>query len=218
MFGSAAMVNSDLKESDFEEVNAFLRLFSSLMLDSCSKAGIGRAHTPFGRPSNFLVVLDREYLHLVIDRTFAGAMPSQRYIDRRQSDDLVQSNAIMGEAVRELAYVNPIAVRLPISLLQADAATQRQHLQPLISEGTEQLMRQAKVEQLRLPDGYHHYVRLFPEFLQDHPNPERNVFLMMRFKAGEQYDLIAETLRRQLAKHDLEVLRSCPKTTSYFYN
>jgi hypothetical protein len=62
-----------------------------------------------------------------------------------------------------------------------------------------------------LPPGYEHYSRLLPNFLKDNPNPERNIFLMMRFKNGAQYQQIHKVLREKLALHGFNLIRADDK-------
>ena len=47
-----------------------------------------------------------------------------------------------------------------------------------------------------------------PAFLEDHPNPDKNVFLMMRFGAGPQYQVIHDAMREGMAHFGLKVLRA----------
>ncbi|MHB9090789.1 MAG: hypothetical protein ACYC7H_05165, partial [Chloroflexota bacterium] len=64
---------------------------------------------------------------------------------------------------------------------------------------------------LCLPPGYEHFNRHFPAFLLDHPHADQNVFLMMRFRPGEQYDRISETVRKDCARYSLHVVRADDK-------
>lgn len=62
-----------------------------------------------------------------------------------------------------------------------------------------------------LPPGYDHFSRFFFAFLKDHPDIGRNVFLMMRFKTGIQYDEIHAAIQDQLKPYGLSVLRADDK-------
>jgi hypothetical protein len=84
-------------------------------------------------------------------------------------------------------------------------------LQPLVAPLIEQLRERAVVQSLRLPSGYEHFVRFLPAFLRDHPNPEHNVFLMMRFRTGAQYDEIHRAVREAMALFGLNVVRADDK-------
>lgn len=64
-----------------------------------------------------------------------------------------------------------------------------------------------EVEEPQLPKGYEHLARLLPQFLQDHPDLDRNVLLMMRFKPGKQYQQIHTALRQGIAEYAFDVLR-----------
>lgn len=62
-----------------------------------------------------------------------------------------------------------------------------------------------------VPPGYEHFVRYIPAFLRDHPNPERNVFLMMRFRSEEQYKSIHTAVVENMAFYGLNVVRADDK-------
>ena len=66
----------------------------------------------------------------------------------------------------------------------------------------------SQVENLKLPDGYEHLSRFFPAFLNDYPDIKRNVFLMMRFKTGAQYDEIYHSIKDGLKPFGLSLLRA----------
>ena len=67
------------------------------------------------------------------------------------------------------------------------------------------------MNQLQLPPGYEHYSRFMKSFLADHPNVDNNVFLMMRFRPGAQYDEIVRVLRESLKTYGLNVIRADDK-------
>jgi hypothetical protein len=47
-----------------------------------------------------------------------------------------------------------------------------------------------------------------PRFLQDHPDPERNVFIMMRFADTPQMNQIHQAIVSALAKHGMNAVRA----------
>lgn len=55
---------------------------------------------------------------------------------------------------------------------------------------------------------FQQFQHLLPLFQNDHPDPEKNVFLMMRFREGDQYQTITAVLRQELQKHGLCCLRA----------
>lgn len=62
-----------------------------------------------------------------------------------------------------------------------------------------------------LPSGFYHYARFFSEFLKDHPDIDRNVFLMMRFKKSEVHSRITQVLRQQMVQYGLNLTRADDK-------
>ena len=66
-------------------------------------------------------------------------------------------------------------------------------------------------ENLHLPPGYEHFSRFSASFLKDHPDINRNVFLMMRFNTGIQYDEIHAAVRDGLKPYNLKLLRADDK-------
>lgn len=67
------------------------------------------------------------------------------------------------------------------------------------------------ISRLQLPPGFQQLARFLPFFLNDHPDPGKNVFLMMRFGEGEQFDQIEQTIRRKLQERGLTALRADDK-------
>jgi hypothetical protein len=65
--------------------------------------------------------------------------------------------------------------------------------------------------QLQIPAGYEHFVRFMPAFLRDHPHIEKNIFLIMRFRSGAQYNEIHKAIVDGLVPHGLHVIRADDK-------
>jgi len=62
-----------------------------------------------------------------------------------------------------------------------------------------------------LPIQHQHLERLLHQFHRDHPAFEKNIFLIMRFKAQKPFPEIVETIRNECKKHDLNVIRADDK-------
>jgi len=211
MFGDTEMTRGNLSEPDRQNVIEALTTFSELVAEACTAGGLGRGQIPFVRPSNFVAVLDIQALRLVVDDTPIGAIPDHTYIDERQRGVPIPLNALVGRALHEFGFRQPVGISLPIAVLEGDKEEKKRQLQPLAEKVCAQLLDRAEFERLNLPPGFQYFVRFFPEFLQDHPDIDRNVFLMMRFKTGEQYEETMRTLRQEMAKYGLKVLRADDK-------
>ncbi len=211
MFTGAEMTRGNMTVADRNQVMATLRIFSEIMRMKGVAKGLGANHNPFARPANFLAALHGQSLHLVVDETSIGGMPDHTYIDKRADAASHSLQEFLGAAIQDLAFRAPLGVTLPTAILSADEASQRQQLEPIADNGCAELAKRAVVARLQLPQGYQHFVRFMPAFLADHPDPECNVFLMMRFRPGPQYQEIHVSIRDELAQYGLKVLRADDK-------
>lgn len=211
MFGGAEMTRSDVQGPDYQRLVATLTTFADLLRQATFVSGLVPGQVPFIRPVNFVSVINPDAIHLVVDDVSAGGVPDHVYLDRRQSQSVLPLDAVVGSSVREFGFRQPLGVSLPIAAFTDDEAQRRSILQPLIPPLIEQLREQALVRSLQLPPGYEHYARFLPSFLRDHPQPERNVFLIMRFRSGPQYDEIHKAIRAGMARYGLNVVRADDK-------
>lgn len=211
MFGGAEMTRSDMQPADQALLVETLTTFGDVMRQECASIGLMPAHNPFSRPLNFLSIVTSNAIHLVVDDIPVGGMPDHTYIDRRKDPQHIPLDAVIGSSVREFGFRNPIGVTLPISAFSNDENTRRTVLRPLAAQLRDQLSERALVMQLRIPVGYEHFVRFMPAFLRDHPHIEKNVFLIMRFRNGSQYDEIHKAIVDGLAPHGFYVIRADDK-------
>ena len=61
--------------------------------------------------------------------------------------------------------------------------------------GLKLIDRDLKRQMLGDINGFTYLQSRFDEFLRDHPDPSRNVFVMMRFRETEQYQSIHDSIR-----------------------
>ncbi len=212
--GGIEMARGNMPQEDRPKVRRTVAAFTQMVVEECREAGIPPGQIPFARSANLLMVLDSKSLYLVIDNRAVGGVPDRAYLDARTNEGTPMSlQTAIGIAVSQLGFRSPYisATALPASALDASPEEREQLLRPWARDACRGLLEATRIERLNLPQGYQHYSRFFPAFLADHPDRERNVFLMMRFKSGPQYDLIASTLREQMARYGLKVLRADDK-------
>jgi hypothetical protein len=154
-----------------------------------------------------MVAINTDSIHLVVDDVPVGGVPDHLYLDRR-GEPPWPLDAVVEAAVRERGFQQPLGVSLPLAAYSDDEAQQRTALTPVAHAVVKQLRERAIVRGLSLPAGYEHFARFMPAFLRDHPTPERNVFLMMRFRAGPQYDEIHKAIREAVGLYGLNLLRA----------
>jgi hypothetical protein len=160
---------------------------------------------------NFIAVINPDAIHLVVDDVPTGGSPDHLYLDRRKEHPVLTLDAAVGSSVRELSFHQPVGVSLPLTAFVDDEAQRRVALQSVALAVLEKLRERALVRSAGLPSGYEHFARFLPTFLHDHPRPEHSVFLMMRFRAGPQYDEIHKAIRDGMASWGLKVLRADDK-------
>ncbi len=211
MFGSGEMTHTKSIESGspaMVNVVETLKLFSDTVVKLCATSGLARGMTPFGRPSDFAVVLDTQFLNLVVDTVKAGAFPEHWYIDLRPEKEAIPLDRIADFWTSEHGFTQPLCLRFPVSILDVPVHERELALTSYARAACRQLLRGAEMTQLGVPEAFEHLARFLPEFLKDHPNIDRNIFLMMRFNESEQHSKIQNTIALEARKYDLCVLRA----------
>jgi len=211
MFSGAEMSRGNLKGQEKTKVVAVLQSLADITRQTCPQYGLGIGQVPFARPANFVVILNPDVIHLVVDDTSIGGIPDHTYMDRRGEMPVLPIDAVVGLSVQELGFREPIGVSLPLSALTEDEAQRRTAITPIAHQLCVQLTQRALIRRLQLPRGYEHFSRYLPALLADHPDIENNIFLMMRFRAGDQYDEIHSAIKAELSKFGLKVLRADDK-------
>jgi len=211
MFGGAEMTRGNLSGQDQEKVRKTLEALSTAISNTFPKYGLTRGQIPFVKPANFVVVLAINGLHLVVDNIPIGGIPDHAYIDKRETGTPFTLNTLVGESIRELGYRQPVGVSLPNTALSDNEKAAKNAIDSIADNICIQLAEAAKIDRLNIPHGYQHLRQFISAFLQDHPEPDNNVFLMMRFKKGEHYDAIEKTLREKFQSYGLTVVRADDK-------
>jgi hypothetical protein len=160
MFSGAEMTRGNLG-TDRDKVKAALTTFSGEVRNACFARRLGIQHVPFARPTNFIAILDPQALHIVVDDVPVGGIPDHTYIDRRQEKVVLPLDALIGAAVREFGFREPIGVTLPIQSLDDNEPTRQAILAPIAQHICGQLIERARVRELNLPQGYEHFARYF---------------------------------------------------------
>jgi hypothetical protein len=211
MFGGAEMTRGNVVEPEKGRLVATLTTFRGVLRETCLQIGLPPGQVPFIRPANFVVVLNPDGIHLVVDDVAIGGVPDHTYLDRRTDTPVLPLDAVVGVAVRQLGFRKPIGVSLPLVAFSDDEAYRRTVLQPLAVQLCDQMRERAVVQSVNLPAGYEHFAHFMPAFLRDHPNVDRNVFAMMRFRSGPQYDEIHDAISSGMACYGLTLLRADDK-------
>lgn len=211
MLNSGEMVRGDMGEPEKAKVVDALKEFIRLLGEECAAYNLGVRDVPFRTQKNFIVVSNPDGIYWVVDNVVIGGMPDCTYLDRRNQDAVPSLDALIGAAVHELGFQSPMGIVLPTAIVDGDHATRDAGLRDIARSVAKQLAEIAQINRLQLPAGYEHYSRFLKGFLVDHPDVDKNVFLIMRFRAGEQYEEIVRVLRESFREYGLNVIRADDK-------
>lgn len=211
MLNSGEMVRGDMKEPEKVRVVDALKDFIRLLGEECAAYNLGVRDVPFRTQRNFIVVSNPDGIYWVVDNVVIGGMPDCTYLDRRNRDAVPSLDALIGAAVHELGYQSPMGIVLPTAIVDGDHTTRDAGLRGIARNVAKQLAEIAQINRLQLPAGYEHYSRFLKGFLGDHPDVDKNVFLIMRFRTGEQYEEIVRVLRESFQEYGLNVIRADDK-------
>jgi hypothetical protein len=211
MFGGVEMVNGNLNRESQEKVKKVIGSLSKAISEIFSKHGLEKWQIPLLRPANFVVVLMNNGLYLIIDSAPISGLPNHYYIDRRDIITPIPLDSLRVESVRDLGFKDPIGIFLPSITLSDDENTARTAINSVAEMICVEMAKAVKIGRFNIPKNFLHLQRFAPNFLHDHPHPDSNVFLMMRFGKSEQYDMIEKILRKKFQDYGLNVLRADDK-------
>ncbi|TKB26481.1 hypothetical protein FCL47_08690 [Desulfopila sp. IMCC35006] len=211
MFGPAEMVKGDLQGQEKIKMVAVLQSLTDITRQTCPQYEIGAGQVPFARLVNFLVVLNPDLIHLVVDDKTIGGVPEHIYWDRRLQTPVLPLDAVVNWSAQEFGFKKPLGISLPLAVLNDDNVQRRAIITSIARQLCEQFAQRALIHRLQLPKGYEHFSRYLPTFLADYPDIDNNIFLMMRFRGGDQYTEIHSAIKSELSKFGLRVLRADDK-------
>lgn len=210
MFSAAVTFSSEIGSPESDRITSALNTFVSMVKSKRRAQGLTSAQNPLETPANLVLALTSTEVLLAIEPLAQGSIPEHRYLDRRSTTPAPTIEALLAASMKEpsLEYKNPIGLKLPLSVLAENEDERQKALEAVTTEVVNTLMQHAKTARFQLPAGYEQYTRFAPIFLADHPDIDRTVFLMMRFRAGQQYKDIHEAIRDGFASYGLKVLRA----------
>jgi hypothetical protein len=155
----------------------------------------------------FGVVLEHKVL-VVFAQESTSTDRTQMWSDARHQP-VASISAWVAVAKRSLGFIEPESVLLPIELI-SDYVARRQ--KPVFAFAEEYAS--ALIGKKMTPQAIKGYEALQPfldEFHNDHPQTNRNIFLMMRFEPSKQHEEIRAAIIAACAEYELVVLRADDK-------
>lgn len=194
-------VGGDMESTDRKAVKELLDEFADRAHSALQSAEFPLHASPLWRPWNLVVVRDAEKV-LAAFSPLQGGTASVKWLDRSQ--ELYPAEALALAVVNELGMSVTALVVLPRpespQRKEAVAAAVIAHL-----AGVERAQRLGRLGDLT---GLRHLEPSLRAFLAVHPDPERNVFVMMRFLQSEQMREIHGTIKATLAERGFHAVRT----------
>ena len=159
--------------------------------------------SPIYRPWNLVVVLDAEKVTALFG-LLQGGMALVRWID--ESSQLIPIQALTRDVETQLGFPVTTWVSFPRIALDVE------HAEPSIEAAAVQhvadVERSARLGRLGDLSGLAHLEPFLRAFLGDHPEPSRNVFVMMRFRDSDQLREIHASVRAALRERNYDGIRA----------
>lgn len=193
----------DLAGEAQQQIQALLNAFGDRLVGALSAQGLPPHTSPLFRPWNLLAGLDDEKV-IAIFSPLVGGTADLRWFD--WTGQRLPVSGVAAQVQAELGW-NPVT---PVSF--AREALDDHVRQPIIDSVVQQHMGQIEhaLRLGRLGDlsGLEHLEPFLRVFLDDHPDPERNVLVMMRFKESERYAEIMDAIRDTLSVRGFHAMRA----------
>lgn len=197
-WGGISMVGGDLDEEDRTRAADVIDAFGDAVDRILTGHGVNKTVSPIFRPFSIIVVWDSEKLIVVFAKS--SGMTNQNWLDMR--DQIVPPSALVADVQQQTNHEITAVITLPTPPGvpdQIEAAANR-HLDEL-----ERHMTLARLGDLT---GLEHLEPALRAFLEDHPDPDKNIFLMMRFMETSQMGEIQEAVKRTAESKGLHVVRA----------
>jgi hypothetical protein len=195
-------VTGELTDEAQAQVHGLLDSLADGVLAGLQKRGVAPPMSPLFRPWNLVVVLDEEKVAIYFTQ-LQGGVADVRWLDR--SGEIVPFAP--GQVAAQMGAPVVVAGSCPRHALddpqQADAA-----VAGMVDEHLGQLDRAMSIGRVGDLNGLQHLEPGLREFLKDHPNYDRNVFIMMRFLETDQMQAIHREIGEALGRRGYVGIRA----------
>jgi hypothetical protein len=154
-------------------------------------------------PCNLLVVLDQSHLHIAFTDKNAGGLPRKHHADRRNF--VFTPTQVLQAAVNEVHFEMPEVVTFNSNILH-DQQARASEIAEVAARYVSVVYREFR--KMKAPTGFESLQVSLDRFFKDHPDYEKNVFVMMRFRPAEHFKKIHSTIVHELAKYGLKAHRA----------
>lgn len=194
-------VGGDMEADGQTAVREVLDQFGERAQSVLGSLGLPVHASPIWRPWNLVVVRDAEKV-IAAFTSLSGGVADLKWLDR--STQLFPPEELVRAVEAELGQNVAAVVTLPLPdapdrAAIVDLAAQRH------ANDVERALRLGRLGDLT---GVAHLEPHLREFLNDHPDPDRNVFVMMRFLSSPQLDEVHTSIKETLAARGFHAVRA----------
>lgn len=191
----------DIPKEKQRDIRGLLDEFADVTAPLIARAGFPSYASPIWGPWNLVVAQDSEKV-LVAFTPLQSGMPSTRWLDLSTATMTPASLAAM--VVNQLGMSVAALISLPLPGTPNSSAA-------ILSAATQHVAEVDRANRLGLLGdltGLSHLEPSLRQFLDNHPNPDRNVFVMMRFIKTEQMDQIHDAIKGTCELYGFHAVRA----------
>ena len=190
----------DMADETQAQMRALLDDFGDAVARNLAALGLPRHASPFFRPFSLVVIRDSG--QALVGLTPANGISQLTWFDR--PDQFHAPDAMEDLLANQLGWQVSAIVSLPL----ANDPAQAQVIEVVAARHAEEVETVNALVRLGNIDHVRHLEPYLRAFLEDHPDPSRNVFVMMRFSASEQITQIHDAIVAGLAEHGMNAVRA----------
>jgi hypothetical protein len=196
-------VSGNLPEDRREPLTELFNAAADRIVAGLAARGLPAAASPLFQPWNLIVVVDAEKIQAVFT-PLQGGTASIRWLSAE--DQVVPEDALVNQVRAELG--TPVAAVLAFPRLQDGGSQEVAAIGNAARAHVDDVERATRLARLGDLSGLLHLETGLRSFLDDHPDPERNIFIMMRFLDTPQMEEIHRTIKEALEGRGFKGIRA----------
>jgi hypothetical protein len=198
---AASMNYGDINGEAQQELKKVLDEFADTVAARLPPLGLPLHASPLWRPWNLIVIRDAQRILAAFSPLQAG-MPAIRWLDR--SSIIMPPESLVTSVMNELGMPVTALVILP----RPDLSTSPTEIFAAADRHIVEVERANRLGRLGDLTGLSHLEPSLRQFLEDHPDPDRNVFVMMRFINSPQMTEICNAIKNTCSTYGFHAVRA----------
>jgi hypothetical protein len=201
MHANAANIGNSLDEPQKQNAIRLVGDLKDAVAAAAPYYGLGPAQVPFVNPADFLFIVGDDAVYITTNFKPLTNFPNQLYFVA-PGRNLRQ--AALNTAISTYGYTTPISISLPLSALDNSTGAIADIVPKICQDAKSRMF----LTNLQIPAGYEGYEPLLRLFHADHPDPAKNVFVMMRFDNSEHHGKLYAAIKSRITEYGFKCLRA----------